>query len=298
MVGITESQTQLGGVISEESLYGYDYVPLHSSPIEDVENPSSKSKIKKQKSTNQSSPEMKFLCYDKTNIGLCSNLTVSYTPEARNHFDSTDAYAMLSSAEKYAAEPFFIVNGEYIWHNGFNRLPYDAPIGFNANKACEVSFSLVSEHDSIDVFLMDARTDTIINKLTVDTILMRESNSIWSDFDTTYYRDVAHLTLEQGYNLGKYKIRFCKKTGSVGITDVVTRTQTEADVTIWNDNRKISVYGENLKYVEVCNTLGQKVYAREVTGNNYKFDLKTISGAYIIRVKTDEGIKTQKIVIR
>ncbi|MCQ2326947.1 MAG: T9SS type A sorting domain-containing protein [Bacteroidales bacterium] len=300
MVGITESQTQLGGVISEESLYGYDYVPLHSSPIEDVENPSSKSKIKKQKSTNQNQPssEMKFLCYDKTNIGLCSNLTVSYTPEARNHFDSTDTYAMLSSAEKYAAEPFFIVNGEYIWHNGFNRLPYDAPIGFNANKACEVSFSLVSEHDSIDVFLMDARTDTIINKLTVDTILMRESNSIWSDFDTTYYRDVAHLTLEQGYNLGKYKIRFCKKTGSVGITDVVTRTQTEADVTIWNDNRKISVYGENLKYVEVCNTLGQKVYAREVTGNNYKFDLKTISGAYIIRVKTDEGIKTQKIVIR
>ncbi|MBQ0112558.1 MAG: T9SS type A sorting domain-containing protein [Bacteroidales bacterium] len=298
MVGITESQTQLGGVISEESLYGYDYVPLHSSPIEDVENPSSKSKIKKQKSTNQPSSEMKFLCYDKTNIGLCSNLTALYTPEARNHFDSTDTYAMLSSAEKYAAEPFFIVNGEYIWHNGFNRLPYDAPIGFNANKSCEVSFSLVSEHDSIDVFLMDARTDTIINKLTVDTILMRESNSIWSYFDTTYYRDVAHLILEQGYNLGKYKIRFCKKTGSVGITDVVTRTQTEADVTIWNDNRKISVYGENLKYVEVCNTLGQKVYAREVTGNNYKFDLKTISGAYIIRVKTDEGIKTQKIVIR
>lgn len=298
MVGITESQTQLGGVISEESLYGYDYVPLKSSPIEDVENLSSKSKIKKQKRADKSSSQMTFLCYDQTNIGLCSNLSALYTHEARNHFDSTDTYAMLSSAEKYAAEPFFIVNGEYIWHNGFNRLPYDAPIGFKANKACEVSFSLVNEHDSIDVFLMDARTDTIMSKLTVDTILIRESNSIWSDFDTTYYRDVVHLSLEQGYNLGKYKIRFCKKTGSVGITDVVTRTQTEADVTIWNDNRKISIYGENLKYVEVCNTLGQKVYARELAGDNCKFNLKAISGAYIIRVKTDRGIKTQKIVIK
>ena len=54
----------------------------------------------------------------------------------------------------------------------------------------------------------------------------------------------------------------------MGITDVVQMP--EADVTIWNNNREVTINGDNLKYVEVCNTLGQKVYTRELSGDTYK----------------------------
>ncbi|MCQ2326096.1 MAG: T9SS type A sorting domain-containing protein [Bacteroidales bacterium] len=282
-----EDGTQLQGTISTQDLYGYDYVPLVSSPIETSKKKSSVSALRR-KTQSLSNSMMTFLCYDMENVGLCKNMTAKYSPDSRNHFDRSDAYALLASSEKYCVEPFFVVNGVNIWHNGFNRLPYDAPIGFNANKNCEVMFSVVGVSDSLDVYLMNARTDEVLGKLSIDTVINGSDSSI--------SRDIVTLNLEQGYNLGKYKIRFCRKGSNVGITDVVQMP--EADVTIWNNNREVTINGDNLKYVEVCNTLGQKVYTRELAGDTYKFDLKAISGAYIIRVKTDEGIKTQKIVIK
>ena len=283
-----ESGNSLQGTLSTRDLYGWDYVPLVSTPILD-DKKMTNNPIKRQMPTHVVDRNiMTFSCYDKVNMGVCNNMTAKYTPEARNHFDRTDAYALLASSEKYSVEPFFVVNGENIWHNGFNRLPYDAPIGFNANVNGEVTLCMVGEPDSIDVYLMEAQTDVVIAKMNSDVVYVNG--------DTISKRGFPVLNLEQGYNLGKYKIRFCRKGSNVGITDVVQMP--EADVTIWNNNREVTINGDNLKYVEVCNTLGQKVYTRELAGDTYKFDLKAISGAYIIRVKTDEGIKTQKIVIK
>ena len=287
-VAISESAdnpaNKLSGTISDQDLYGYSYEPVVSL---------SKKKSALDKSETTSLPKkMTFLCADSRK-GL-SQMTAFRYDNASNGFDVNDAYAMLSTAEKHAVEPFFVVDDIYLRHNAFTSLPYEVPIGFSSQKEQQVTFSLIGATDSMEVYLMDAVADTIICDLNVQ----HEVYSIEDD-DTLHFSSIgnyATIDVEEGKNEGKYKIHFGPYT--VGIDDVPSTQKQIADIRIYNVNKEIHLRGERLKHVQVLNTLGQIIYEREISGDEYTFSINAISGAYIIRALNEEGLsKNTKIIV-
>ena len=288
-VAISESAdnpaNKLSGTISDQDLYGYSYEPVVSL---------SKKKSATNKSETNSLPKkMTFLCADSRK-GL-SQMTAFKYDNASNGFDVNDAYAMLSTAEKHAVEPFFVVVDDiYLRHNAFTSLPYEVSIGFSSQKEQQVTFSLIGATDSMEVYLMDAIADTII----CDLNIQREVYSIEDD-DTLYFSSVgtyATIDVEEGKNEGKYKIHFGPYT--VGIEDVPSTQKQIADIRIYNVNKEIHLRGERLKHVQVLNTLGQIIYEKNISGDEYTFSINAISGAYIIRALNEDGLsKNTKIIV-
>lgn len=243
------------------SMYGYSYVPTGAS-----------SKIANSTTTinNDTFPSSEFVCIDDgKNVTKLSATCQDY---ANDNLDNYDGRAMLSEE---IIQPYFAIEGEKINHNHFFTLPYEAPLNIHAYKEGKVKISLIyPQKNNIEVSLIDMRGDD-----TVVTILNDASN--------------IFLYTEKGENEGKYKIRFARRN-NVAIEDIQTP---EANISIWNNNKEINIYGKDLKEVEVVNTLGQRIYERKISGESYRFDLNTIAGAYIVRVKNSEGIKIEKIII-
>lgn len=243
------------------SMYGYSYVPTGDS-----------SKIANSTTNinNETFHSSEFVCIDDgKNVTKLSATCQDY---ANDNLDNYDGRAMLSEE---IIQPYFAIEGEKINHNHFFSLPYEAPLNIHAYKEGKVKISLIyPQKNNIEVSLIDMRGDD-----TVVTILNDASN--------------IFLYTEKGENEGKYKIRFARRN-NVAIEDIQTP---EANISIWNDNKEINIYGKDLKEVEVVNTLGQRIYERKISGESYRFDLNTIAGAYIVRVKNSEGIKIEKIII-
>mgnify|MGYP004441886725 FL=1 len=274
MVGITG--TQMTNYISSNNLVGINYKPIVA--------PSSKSA--------KTSPEesyFSFSTYDHTRMGL-SQMTAKVSENASDEFDGNDAFALLSSAERHNAEAFFMVDDKNIWHNQFKNLPHDYLIGFSSQVESDVDFSVSAYQKDIDAYLIDVENNAVIAKLTPTFDTITADSIVYTSGEK------VQLHLEQGLNLYKYAVRFCKAGSNVALP---SNPQTQqANISIWNNNREISINGKDLKKVEVYNALGQKVYEDQISGNSHTFNLNTIQGAYIIKAYDQNKLsKTAKITI-
>ena len=283
-VAIAQGSNKLSGSVTDKALWGHDY--------EAVATVSNNKSARNKAQTNSLPKKMTFLCADSRK-GL-SKMTAFKYDNASNGFDVNDAYAMLSTAERHAVEPFFVVDDTYLRHNAFSSLPYEVPIGFSSQREQQITFSLVGPTDSMEVYLMDAVADTIICDL-------KAKHNVYDidGEDTVYLSSVgsyATLNVTEGRNEGKYKIHFGPYY--VGIENVPNTQKQEADIDIYNINKEIHLDGENLKYVQVLNTLGQIIYEKEISGNEYVFSINATSGAYIIRALNEDGLsKNTKIIV-
>lgn len=188
--------------------------------------------------------------------------------QALDGFDVKDAYILFSDNEN-KVEPYFIVDNNAIKYNRYNSNTYTCNIGFHALKDGVAKISVSNIPEGTLVSIIDIATD-------VETIL--EENMAF-DFN-----------VEQGENLGKYKVKISK--GALSITDIAKAD----DVTIWNNKGNIHISGKDLKTVELVNTLGQSVYMQHIGNNEFDFNFD-IEGTYVIRVKSSNGVKVQKLVI-
>ena len=59
----------------------------------------------------------------------------------------------------------------------------------------------------------------------------------------------------------------------------------------------MKINAENLKSVEIYNTMGQKVFEAEASGDDFEYDFQGATGMYLVRVKTSQGIETRKITV-
>ena len=166
-------------------------------------------------------------------------------------------------------EMYFNVNDRKVLSNNFAQLPYETEINFRALAEKEVTLTANNIPENIEVSIVDVEnaTETVLN-----------------DADFTFNAD-------EGDNTGKYKIKFINKKSSV--SDVA-----QADVRVFNDNNTINIYGNGLQNVEVMNTLGQVVYNKEISGDSYNFTLNANGGAYVVKVKTANGNKVEKIIVK
>ena len=98
----------------------------------------------------------------------------------------------------------------------------------------------------------------------------------------------SHYTTDitEGENADRFKLLI---QNNVGLNHVP-----QADITITNSNRHVAISAEAISKVEVFNALGQKVYETKASA----FTLSSVpSGVYVVRVSTDKGTKSQKIVV-
>lgn len=200
-----------------------------------------------------------------------TRLSATCQDNAQNGIDNYDASVMFSEG---VSQPYFLVNNSGIKDNHFFTLPYEVPLNIHAERNDKVLFNLIClEKENIFVYLMDAEQDTII----------RVMNN----------QEPAYLDVTPGENEGKYKIAFSRK--QIGLESVVDKN---IDIIVWNNNRDVYVSGKDLKYIEVYNTLGQRIYERSISGEEFNFTLNAISGAYIVKIRNSEGTSTKKIVIK
>lgn len=73
----------------------------------------------------------------------------------------------------------------------------------------------------------------------------------------------------------------------------------EKDILIFSDNDKISIKAENSfsNKVELFNIIGEKVFETKFNTEYYEIPANFASGTYIVKVKSDSKLKTQKITI-
>lgn len=194
------------------------------------------------------------------------------TDDASNGFDQRDAYVMLSSNNQDLVEPYFLVDNHSIMKNIFKTMPYYCPINFHASKISDVSFVVSNIPDNVKVSIINVSDST-------ETALTNGS--------------VFNFIANQGENNGRFVIKFGQNSSS--ITDNI---QSNNNLSIWNNNNEININGYNLKKVEVVNMIGQTVYAKEISGENFKFNLNVNPGAYVVKVKSHNNINQQKIIIK
>ena len=200
--------------------------------------------------------------------GINSDMFAKQVSEANDGFDTKDAYALFGNNENLV-EPYFVVEGRQIIHNRYNSDNYACEINFHAQKngTAQLSVSDVPEGTTVSI------VDLAMNEETV--------------LDSEPYQ----IDIEAGENAGRYQIKINKSSVSLPQT-----MENKTNISIWNNNKEVFVKGENLQRVEVYNTIGQKVYQREISGENYNFTFDN-EGAYIVKVTSDNGTKSTKVQV-
>lgn len=59
----------------------------------------------------------------------------------------------------------------------------------------------------------------------------------------------------------------------------------------------VKIEAENIRNISVFNTMGQQVFDGKVSGDEFEYDFRGVSGMFIIRVETDNGVATKRVVV-
>lgn len=182
-------------------------------------------------------------------------------PLAEQGYDKYDANKLFATTG--VAEPYFVTEGMNLVKEEVRELPYYATLNVRSEQDTLMTFVARKIPEGYRVSLIDGE----------QTIEMNEGSR--------YTTDIA-----AGENADRFKLLI---QNNVGLNHVP-----QADITITNSNRHVAISAEAISKVEVFNALGQKVYETKASA----FTLSSVqSGVYVVRVSTDKGTKSQKIVV-
>ena len=218
----------------------------------------------------QTTEENEGIKFTFTANGQTSHLYAKQMTDAEDGFEINDAYILFSLDEEQI-EPYFLVDNNAIQYNRYNSDSYSCAVNFHARTIGglgRLSVSDVPEGTTVSIVDLENNNETVL-----------EDN-------------VFEFDVQVGENSDRYLIKIVKNNSSLN-----TAAQNEANISIWNNNKEIFVKGEKLQKVEIYNTVGQKVYQREISGDAYNFTFDN-KGAYIIKATSENGIKSQKVVIK
>lgn len=207
-----------------------------------------------------------------TNNGVEKEIYAHIDDVSDNGYGRLDAKVMFSSNED-AVNPYFNVEGRNIFDNYFSVLPAEYELNFNSYKSNQIEFALKEEISEIEVTLIDIANNNAETVLSVN--------------------EPVQIDLTEGQNEGRYRLRFAPKNSNInGVAS------SENNINIWNRLSEINISGKDLKRVEIFNTLGQKVYHAQLSGDSATFNSNLSDGAYIVKVYTQSSIKSKKVIIR
>ena len=217
-----------------------------------------------------SSVENEGIKFSLTSNGMTSYLYAKQDAEAQDGFDINDAYILFSLNEEQI-EPYFLVDNNAVKYNRYNSDNYSCAINIHANNSATAQIGVSNVPEGTTVSIVD----------------------VLSNNETVLEDNVFEFDVQVGENTGRYLIKIVKNSAS----SLNQATQNEANISIWNNNKEISVKGEKLQRIEIYNTLGQKVYQKEVSGEAYDFTFDN-EGAYVVKATSQNGTKSQKVVIK
>ena len=207
-----------------------------------------------------------------TNNGVEKEIYAHIDEVSDNGYGRLDAKVMFSSNED-AVNPYFNVEGRNIFDNYFSQLPAEYELNFNSYKNNQIDFALKEEISEVEVTLIDIANNNAETVLSVN--------------------EPVQIDLTEGQNEGRYRLRFAPKNSNInGVAS------SENSINIWNRLSEINISGKDLKRVEIFNTLGQKVYHAQLSGDSATFNSNLSDGAYIVKVYTQSSIKSKKVIIR
>lgn len=182
-------------------------------------------------------------------------------PLAEQGYDKYDANKLFATTG--VAEPYFVTDGMNLVKEEVRELPYYATLNVRSEQDTLMTFVARKIPEGYRVSLIDGE----------QTIEMNEGSRYTTD-------------ITAGENADRFKLLI---QNNVGLNHVP-----QADITITNSNRHVAISAEAISKVEVFNALGQKVYETKASA----FTLSGVqSGVYVVRVSTDKGTKSQKIVV-
>ena len=182
-------------------------------------------------------------------------------PLAEQGYDKYDANKLFATTG--VAEPYFVTDGMNLVKEEVRELPYYATLNVRSEQDTLMTFVARKIPEGYRVSLIDGE----------HTIEMNEGSRYTTD-------------ITAGENADRFKLLI---QNNVGLNHV-----SQADITITNSNRHVAISAEAISKVEVFNALGQKVYETKASA----FTLSSVpSGVYVVRVSTDKGTKSQKIVV-
>lgn len=182
-------------------------------------------------------------------------------PLAEQGYDKYDANKLFATTG--VAEPYFVTDGMNLVKEEVRELPYYATLNVRSEQDTLMTFVADKIPEGYRVSLIDGE----------QTIEMNEGSRYTTD-------------ITEGENADRFKLLI---QNNVGLNQV-----SQADITITNSNRHVAISAEAISKVEVFNALGQKVYETKASA----FTLSSVpSGVYVVRVSTDKGTKSQKIVV-
>lgn len=182
-------------------------------------------------------------------------------PLAEQGYDKYDANKLFATTG--VAEPYFVTEGINLVKEEVRELPYYATLNVRSEQDTLMTFVADKIPEGYRVSLIDGE----------QTIEMNEG----SRYETN---------ISAGENADRFKLLI---QNNVGLNQV-----SQTDITITNSNRHVAISAEAISKVEVFNALGQKVYETKASA----FTLSSVqSGVYVVRVSTDKGTKSQKIVV-
>lgn len=182
-------------------------------------------------------------------------------PLAEQGYDKYDANKLFATTG--VAEPYFVTDGINLVKEEVRELPYYATLNVRSEQDTLMTFVARKIPEGYRVSLIDGE----------QTIEMNEGSRYTTD-------------ITAGENADRFKLLI---QNNVGLNHVP-----QADITITNSNRHVAISAEAISNVEVFNALGQKVYETKASA----FTLSSVpSGVYVVRVSTDKGTKSQKIVV-
>jgi len=195
--------------------------------------------------------------------------------------------------------------------NGF-ELGYDAPL---VEENTEDGFWMFNESKFVVQAVNNFNVDQVlplgvkvaeggIMKFSLDGLENISNDQViyLHDKETNVYRDLRTSDYEVNLSIGEYLNRFEVVFNST--LNVIDNNLDAMDVYYSNADNSIVIINpmlENIESVEMYNMPGQSVYKFNSLSNNSAYTLKTASlsaGAYIVSMKTSNGVVSTKVLVK
>uniref|UniRef100_UPI00404747AD LamG-like jellyroll fold domain-containing protein n=1 Tax=Mariniflexile sp. TaxID=1979402 RepID=UPI00404747AD len=197
--------------------------------------------------------------------------------------------------------------------NGFD-IGYDAPlIEDNQEDMFWVFADKKFVIQGVDNFSVDQKLplglktmQTGLVQIKIDALenISNNLNVLLHDKELNIYHDLKQNGYEVYLNAGTYLNRFEMTFSNAAALSTKVFENTSIQVYFSNENKSIVIHNpeiKNIEYTEVFNILGQSIYKFETqTNKNYsEYKMAPIhSGTYIVKLKTDMGVLTKKVLIK
>ena len=147
--------------------------------------------------------------------------------------------------------------------------------------------------------------DNGINTITIDALVNTpEDFKVYlHDKQLDIYHDLTDSDYQIELNAGEYLERFEISFANQALSTEEVQEQEQLEAYFANDSQSIIINNPrmvNINDVEIINMIGQKVYTFENIELSHSITLKTKSisaGAYIIKLNTDNGIISKKVLM-